>query len=202
MAGFRGDERAADEARRLGEALARLRRDAGLNQAEAGARAGMTGQGWGLYESGKRPGLFRPDVQRRLTAAVGADPEGLALAASAGDPPAATEASGLQSRGRAFRPEAPVSVSPGIRQLVLTDDCLDPWAGAGTVVEYDPDRFPRRGQGCVVEGDDGGVSVWIFDGADADRLHLRGGPGGLESSVRMGRAGVTRIGAVVARRDA
>jgi transcriptional regulator with XRE-family HTH domain len=55
MAGFRGDDRAAEEARRLGEALGRLRKDAGLSQAEAGAAAGMTGQGWGLYESGKRP---------------------------------------------------------------------------------------------------------------------------------------------------
>ena len=83
MAGFRGDERAADEARALGEALGRLRRAAGLSQAEAGARTGMTGQGWGLYESGRRPGLFRPDVQRRLTAALGAEPESLALEAGA-----------------------------------------------------------------------------------------------------------------------
>jgi len=56
-----------EDARRLGEALAALRREAGLSQAEAGQRAGMTSQGWGLYESGKRSGLFRPDVQRRLT---------------------------------------------------------------------------------------------------------------------------------------
>jgi transcriptional regulator with XRE-family HTH domain len=203
MAGFRGDERAADEARRLGEALARLRRDAGLNQAEAGARAGMTGQGWGLYESGKRPGLFRPDVQRRLTAAVGADPEGLALAASAGEQPAAPETSGLESLGRDFRTGAPFpGRPPDVRHVVLTDDSLDPWAGAGTVVEYDPERFPRRGQGCVVEGVDGFVSVWIFDGADADRLHLRGGPGGLGSAARMDRAAVARVSAVIARRDA
>ncbi|MDP1777159.1 MAG: helix-turn-helix transcriptional regulator, partial [Brevundimonas sp.] len=65
------------DARRLGEALAALRRDRALSQAEAGRGAGMTSQGWGLYETGKRSGLFRPDVQRRLTAAIGATPEDL-----------------------------------------------------------------------------------------------------------------------------
>lgn len=200
--GFRGDERATEEARRLGEALARLRRDAGLNQAEAGARAGMTGQGWGLYESGKRPGLFRPDVQRRLTAAVGADPESLALRALGDEAPAVVP-TGVEAGDRTFRDAPPQPApSPSVRHVVLTDDGLDPWAGAGTVVEYDPTRFPRRGQGCVIEGRDGSVSVWIFDGADADRLHLRGGPGGLDDTTRLPREGVASIAAVVARRDA
>jgi len=202
MAAYRGDERAAEEARRLGEALARLRREAGLNQAEAGARAGMTGQGWGLYESGKRPGLFRPDVQRRLTAALGADPEALALAA-AGDTPRGLDLStGVEAAARAFSPAPSSSLAPkSTHQLVLTDDSLDPWAAAGTVVEYDLDRFPRRGQGCVVEGWDGSLSVWLFDGADANRLHLRGGAGGLTSMVKLDRAQVASIASVVARRD-
>ena len=55
-----------NDARRLGEALAALRRERALSQAEAGRQAGMTSQGWGLYETGKRSGLYRPDVQRRL----------------------------------------------------------------------------------------------------------------------------------------
>lgn len=201
MGGFRGDERATEEARRLGEALARLRREAGLNQAEAGARAGMTGQGWGLYESGKRPGLFRPDVQRRLTLALGSDPEGLARAAAGNEPRPRPAASGVESAGRGFRPDARGPAAPRLSQVVLTDDCLDPWAGAGTVIDYDPDRFPRRGQGCVVETADGGTSVWIFDGADAERLHLRGGSGGLTDAVRLDRKTVSRVCAVVARRD-
>ena len=196
MGGFRGDERATEEARRLGEALARLRRDAGLNQAEAGARAGMTGQGWGLYESGKRPGLFRPDVQRRLTTALGADPESLALAA-AGPRAGGAAATGMEDAARGFHSGA-APTPQGPLQVVLTDDSLDPWAGAGTVVDYDPDRFPRRGQGCVVEGADGGISVWIFDGADADLLHLRGGQGGLGAAVKLDRAGIRRVSAVVA----
>ncbi len=202
MSGFRGDERAAQEARRLGEALMRLRKAAGLNQAEAGARAGMTGQGWGLYESGKRPGLFRPDVQRRLTAALDADPETLAMqAAGEAAGVAGGRSNGVESAGRGFKdvPEAPVRRGPG--QLVLTDDSLDPWAGSGTVVDYDPERFPRRGQGCVVESRNGSVSVWLFDGADAGTLHLRGGQGGLDALVRMSRQDVLAVSAVTARRE-
>ena len=199
MAGFRGDERAADEARVLGEALARLRRAAGLSQAEAGARTGMTGQGWGLYESGRRPGLFRPDVQRRLTAALGAEPESLASGALA-DSGGATGGStpGVEAGGRRFV-ATPVAAPPPPTQIVLTDDALHPWASAGTLVEYDPGRFPRRGQGCVLEHVDGTVSVWLFDGADADRLHLRRGPDApLESPPR---SGVRSLSAVVARRE-
>ena len=67
MARFASDPDAAA----LGEGLAALRRAAGLSQAEAGARIGMTSQGWGLYEAGKRPGLFRPDVQRRTLIGLG-----------------------------------------------------------------------------------------------------------------------------------
>lgn len=199
MAGFRGDERAAEEARRLGEALSRLRREAGLNQAEAGSRAGMTGQGWGLYESGKRPGLFRPDVQRRLTAALGADPAALAVAASVDRMVGATAVAGPMASAPSIEASPP---APPLPQVVLTDDGLDPWAAAGTVIEYDPARFPRRGQGCVVTDRDGDVSVWLFDGADADRLHLRGGPGGLDAFVRLDRSLVAHVAAVVARRDA
>lgn len=202
MAEFRGDERAVEEARRLGEALMRLRKDAGLNQAEAGARAGMTGQGWGLYESGRRPGLFRPDVQRRLTAALGADAESLALAVAGRARQPRRDVAAVESRGRDFQPAPDVPAPSVPRQVVLTDDSLDPWAGCGTVVEYDPDRFPRRGQGCVVQARDGSVSVWLFDGADAATLHVRGGAGGLDSVVRLDRESVVGIAAVTARRDA
>jgi transcriptional regulator with XRE-family HTH domain len=199
MAGFRGDERAADEARALGEALGRLRRAAGLSQAEAGARTGMTGQGWGLYESGRRPGLFRPDVQRRLTAALGAGPESLALEAGAEVSRATGGASpGVEAAGRRFV-NAPVAAPAPSAQIVLTDDALHPWASAGTVVEYDPGRFPRRGQGCVLEHVDGTVSVWLFDGADADRLHLRRGPDAPLDSIP--RDGIRGLSAVLVRRE-
>ncbi|MFP5297245.1 MAG: helix-turn-helix transcriptional regulator, partial [Alphaproteobacteria bacterium] len=148
MARFETDS----EARRLGEALAALRRACGLSQAEAGRRAGMTGQGWGLYEAGKRPGLFRPDVQRRLTMAIGAAPAALGAPPAGGRPPGVDEAApGVRSPAEPWEgpPSAPV------RRLQLSDDDLAPWAASGVVLEYVPGRWPRRGQGCVVETSDG-----------------------------------------------
>lgn len=159
------------QAMALGEALAGLRRAAGLSQAEAGARAGMTGQGWGLYESGRRPGLYRPDVQRRLTGALEATPEALALAVTASsDGPAETPATGVRSRGRAFE-----AASGGVRRLQIDDDELAPWASSGVVVEYEPGRWPRPGQGCVVETPDGRRRVGLYEGADSVAATLRFG---------------------------
>ncbi len=186
------------DARRLGEALAALRRERGLSQAEAGRSAGMTSQGWGLYEAGRRPGLFRPDVQRRLTQAIGATPEalGLTVGAPAAAPPA-TPASGMESAGRAFA-AAPTSSAPA-RRLQLSNDDLAPWAASGVVLEYQPGRWPRRDQGCVIETAEGAVLVRLYDRADADVIVARGGAGGLASEERIARASVRSVSAVTAR---
>lgn len=182
------------DVRRLGEALAALRREAGLSQAEAGARVGMTSQGWGLYEAGKRPGLFRPDVQRRLTGALGASPEALELklgppAAQAGTP----APTGVEARGRGF-----AAPPPATRRLQLSNDDMAPWAASGVVLEYEPDRWPRRGQGCVIEMADGGVMVRLYEAADAEALVVRGVAGAEE---RIDRAATRRVSAVIARLD-
>ena len=192
MPRFESDE----DARRLGEALAALRREAGLSQAEAGQRAGMTSQGWGLYESGKRSGLFRPDVQRRLTAAIGATVEALALGRGpADDPPQrAAGTDGMASAGRGFA----ASAGP-VRRVQLSNDDLAPWAASGVVLEYEPGRWPRRDQGCVIEMADGGTRVRLYDRADADMLIVRGGPGGLAAQERIARADTRSVSAVTAR---
>lgn len=182
------------DARRLGEALAALRREAGLSQAEAGERVGMTSQGWGLYESGKRPGLFRPDVQRRLTAALHASPEALALKLGAPPPAPDPAASGLENRGRAFA-GAPAAAT---RRLQLSNDDLAPWAASGVVLEYEPGRWPRRGQGCVIEMADGEVRVRLYEHGDADALIVRGVRGDEE---RIERSATRQVSAVTARLD-
>lgn len=183
------------EVRRLGEALAALRREAGLSQAEAGERVGMTSQGWGLYESGKRPGLFRPDVQRRLTAALGASPEALALKLGAPPPPAPDPAAaGFENRGRAFA-GAPAAAT---RRLQLSNDDLAPWAASGVVLEYEPGRWPRRGQGCVIEMADGALRVRLYEHGDADALIVRGVRGDEE---RIERSATRQVSAVTARLD-
>ena len=184
-----------DDARRLGEALAALRRDKGLSQAEAGARIGMTSQGWGLYEAGKRPGLFRPDVQRRLTAAIGSSPEELALKLGSPLPPEPVAVTGVESGGRGFSGPAPVAA---MRRLQLSNDDLAPWAASGVVLEYAPGRWPRRDQGCVIEMADGDLRVRLYERADADGLVVRGVDGGEE---RIDRADTRLVSAVVARLD-
>ena len=176
------------DARRLGEALAALRRDRALSQAEAGRRAGMTSQGWGLYETGKRSGLYRPDVQRRLTAALDATPDDLLQRQD----PAVT---GMASEGRPFV-HAPPTVP---RRLQLSNDDLAPWAASGVVVEYEPGRWPRRDQGCVIEMADGEVRVRLYEGADAEALTVRGGPGGLSAQERIARSETRAVAAVTAR---
>nr|WP_314433397.1 helix-turn-helix transcriptional regulator [uncultured Brevundimonas sp.] len=195
------------EVLRLAEALGALRRERGLSQAEAGARLDMTSQGWGLYESGRRPGLFRPDVQRRLTAALDATPEDLALimarTASAAFDPAPT---GVESRARVFEaatvPHAQASAQPAAapRRLQLSSDELAPWAASGVVVEYQPGVWPRPGQGCVIETRDGVIRVRLYEHADAETLHLRGS-GALDRRETLLRSEVASISAVTARFD-
>jgi len=183
------------DVRALGEALAGLRRERGLSQAEAGARVGMTSQGWGLYESGRRPGLFRPDVQRRLTGALDASPEDLALALAG--------ARGVESGARAYEVGSVTRPVRAIRteRLQLSNDDLAPWAASGVVLEFDPGRWPRRDQGCVIDLIDGQRLVRLYDRADGERLYLRGGPGGLDVETALERGLTRRVAAVVARLD-
>lgn len=194
----RFDPKAAEELARLAAALADLRRRQGLSQAEAGAAVGMTSQAWGLYEAGRRPGLFRPDVQARLTGALDLTPEDLrlALARLGGESDRTPATAGVEAQGRTFTAAAP----PTLRRLQLDDDRLAPWAVSGVVIEYAPGRWPRRDQGCVVETVDGRLMVRLYDGADADVVRLRGGAGLAEvETVR--RADLRGVHAVVARID-
>ena len=194
----RFDPKAADELARLAAALTDLRRRQGLSQAEAGAALGMTSQAWGLYEAGRRPGLFRPDVQARLTGALDLTPEDLrlALARLVGESDRTPATAGVEAQGRTFTAAAP----PTLRRLQLDDDRLAPWAVSGVVIEYAPGRWPRRDQGCVVETVDGRLMVRLYDGADADVVRLRGGAGLAEvETVR--RVDLRGVHAVVARID-
>lgn len=180
------------DARRLGEALAALRRERGLSQAEAGRLAGMTSQGWGLYETGKRSGLFRPDVQRRLTSALGASLEELAFRRGSTEAPVGDAARpGVASRGRDFADAPPAAP----RRLQLSNDDLAPWAASGVVVEYQPGRWPRRDQGCVIEMADGELWVRLYDRADADVLMVRG----VNGEEVITRSEIRSVSAVVAR---
>ena len=190
MKRFRDDP----EANALGQALAALRKGRGLSQAEAGARMGVTSQAWGLYEAGRRPGMFRPDVQRRLTAALDLTPEDLALEiARAPGAPTAVAADRLEEGGRVF--SAGGARASARRTLQLRDDDLAPWAGSGVVLVYDLSVWPRRDQGCVVETEDGPV-IGLYHRGDRDTVVLRG-PSGEKRVLERSRIG--SVGAVMAR---
>lgn len=61
-----------DDTRQLGGALRTLRDSLGLTQGQAGdaAEPVMTAQYWGMHETGKVPGIFKPSVQRKLIEAL------------------------------------------------------------------------------------------------------------------------------------
>lgn len=63
-----------DETMRLGRAIEALRRRLKLTQEQAGAAAEpqMTSQYWGMHETGRVPGIFKPAVQRKIIAALNA----------------------------------------------------------------------------------------------------------------------------------
>jgi transcriptional regulator with XRE-family HTH domain len=189
----RFDREKASEIMRLANALAALRRNRGLSQADAGDAIGMTSQAWGLYEAGRRPGLFRPDVQDRMTGALGLTREAL-LTAAGQDPAAGGGHPGVESPGRPFEGAGPT----GMRRLRIDDDRLAPWALTGVIVEYAPGRWPRAAQGCVVETDDGQTLVRLYDSGDTEAVVLRGAAG-LDSVERLPRARLRGLHAIVAR---
>jgi hypothetical protein len=85
--------------------------------------------------------------------------------------------------------------------MQLSNDDLAPWAASGVVLEIDPGRWPRRDQGCVIDLIDGERLVRLYDRADGERLYLRGGPGGLETTESIERNLMHRVAAVIARLD-
>lgn len=188
----------AQEARRLGDALGTLRRERGLSQAEAGARIGMTSQGWSLYESGKRAGLFRPDVQRKLTSALDATPEDLRLVLRSqnleADSSTELMATGVQARGRSY--EGPTTLPR--QRWTLTSNEMAPWASAGVIIEYVQGQWPRAGQGCVIDLKGSARLVRLFESTDEASVSLRDANGG---RISIARDEVASIGAVVARLD-
>ena len=190
-----------EEAILLGEALAALRRERGLSQAEAGARIGMTSQGWGFYETGKRAGLFRPDMQRKLTSALDATPGDLMLLVGRSGSSNRAHASvtpsspsGFEARGRPFE-----GASSADRQFWrLNTDDMAPWAFSGVVLEYVPDQWPRRDQGCIIEIDDGTRLVRLYVSSDANQVTVRNASGAV---THFQRNRIVSLSAVIARRE-
>ena len=208
------------EQRLLGRALALLRTRAQLTQEAAGAAFGVSGQNWQKYESGRAPSVFRPAVQRRLARAVDATVEDLWLArdqiaggqaspqpARPSPPPPGGSVAELgvsfeapESAAPAHKAQVADLLGPSIRFFRMPDDHLRPWAASGATIVYDPQAWPRREEGCVIQAEDGVLHVKIFLRADADAIHAYELYPEIKD-VRFARTSGTQIYRVVARID-
>lgn len=154
----------------LGRALAQLRAAAGLSQAKAGDAFGVSGQNWAKYELGRAPGIFQPAVQRRLTAAVGADVEALMLerAKLSGEAPPRRPGFGLGERNLWVASRGTDPASLPVSERVHAGAWL--FAGDGPDIVNrtfqlgrDP-RYPQADQWLAEVADDSASGLSIFDG--------------------------------------
>lgn len=181
------------------KAIKRLRQRADITQAEAALRIGQTKQSWQAYEDGKRQVILRIDVQERVARALGVTRDELVeererLGAANEDrfeppPPRrslATVVIPVWGRARAGlrgahvydinEPERYLDVSSiytqSTRAMQLIGDSVYPWAASGTTIVYDTDRWPRRGQGCVIHTIEDGYYIKLFEKADDEYVYV------------------------------
>lgn len=189
------DEADDREAVRRGQALAWLRDQAGMSQEAAALKAGFrTQQSWGRYEAGAA-GIFKPATLRKLLSAIGATEEGFALAlANLTDPdrPKPSPVAGFADRERRTYEvildgtAKAGSVSPtfndlpgparfkdlswlfdeNTRYLEAQGESMTGYVEPGQVVAYSLTRWPRRGDGCVIELKTGERLIKEYVGSD------------------------------------
>lgn len=175
----------AAERARAGAALKILRKRAGLSQEKAASIAGIGTQTWQNYEVGRR-GMDLA-MLGRVTSAIGATPEEHALImARTASPEHRPAASGFAERARSFeipvggiayggapRPQFHHDGDADIIDFsaffkattrVLRNDGMSMWpyAKPGGLVTYDLRIPPKRGEGCVVELNDGSYLLKLF----------------------------------------
>lgn len=159
------------ELKKLGQALAAVRRRKDLTQQDMGDRLTISAQAYQRYEAGLRR---LPEWKlQRFAEAAGATLEDVMreralLDESAGVTP-------FQPRlgdQAALINELAFLLGPHADRLRLDTDALSPWAEGGELIVYDKARPPRRDHGCVVEGADGRLSVYLFAGRDETTVRL------------------------------
>ena len=182
----------------LGRALKALRLRLGLTQPVAAEALGTSTQNWQKYEAGER--RFTDLQVRRLTAALGAEPQELMdqRARILGEGPRPSAAGMAECAQRTFeipvwgRPragpegaevhgagEAVGAVdlhglrSPAVGATRIADEAMIPWGHPGETVIFDRDRWPSRGAGCVIETSDGRLYVKVYDHADDAHVFAR-----------------------------
>jgi transcriptional regulator with XRE-family HTH domain len=169
---------ARQEQKRLGLALRRMREGRRLTQAQAAERFNVSTQAWQRYESGER--RFTEHKMLAVVEALGGSVEELMRERARLD---AGQGSDVVSLRQPFAPsngqrpglinELAALLGPHADRMRVDTDALSPWAESGELIVFDRERPPRRGHGCVVEMDDGSLQVWIFEGRDAEGVHVR-----------------------------
>lgn len=189
------DEQSEDDRRRaaLGQALKRLRQGRGMTQAEAAEAFGCTPQAWQRYEVGQRTmDLEKLDAMARAVGATG--DELLAERAKLlGEEPRPHQAPGraaqlpVWGRGRAgphadhvydlAEPESYFDMgwmhANGVGVLRVAGDSMTGYVESGQLVIYDRGRWPRRGEGCVVELTSGELYVKLYDKSDGSTVFVK-----------------------------
>jgi phage repressor protein C with HTH and peptisase S24 domain len=188
------------EAQRLGMALRSLRRRHDLSQARAAELANTRQQTWQRYEAGENDALLKAPLVKRLVEALGASVEEFQVEVARFDgmldarpAPAAT---GMTERARVYEfpvvgrvragPQGTHAYDAGdaetidlsrflgedTRVLRLAGESMVPYAEPGGFVTYNIKIYPRRGQGCVIEMENGDFYIKRYERADADTLHV------------------------------
>lgn len=182
----------------MGRALKAVRESLSpkVTQADAAARADVTVQAWQNYEAGKR--RFSNALIDKVSRALGVRPEDLLTERDrlVDEPPSAPH----RLRERApLRLEIPISgrarmgpqmahvYDPGqdegmldLTQLLGADarvlrgagESMIPYAEPGGFVIYNLNRWPRRGQGCVIETTGGDYYVKRYEKTDGSTLFV------------------------------
>lgn len=188
------------ERKLIGRALAALRERAEMSQPDAADAAGVTLSAWQNYEYGRR--IWKPALLRKVTAAIGTtvealegerarldgDPVGVSRSALSGLAESSVRSFELPLHGRAIagrlgpqiydRPEtvSTLDLGPffgsGARAIRLAGESMVPYAEPGGFVVFDVDRWPRRGQGCVIETEEGEFYIKRYDKTDGSTLYV------------------------------
>lgn len=171
-----------------------------MSQDEAAAKLGMTRQAWQSYEAGDRQVVLRSDVQERIAEALDTTVEALLFEydkiigtparrpeRTADDRDAPSFELVVPSRAKAGRraplaydlgePETTVDMGwmfgPNGSGLRVAGDSMTGYVESGQLVIFDRTRWPSRGEGCVIETNDGELYVKEYVAQEGPILRVR-----------------------------
>lgn len=180
-------ERAEQEL--MGKAIRELRRMADMPQSAIAEALEISTQGYGKYEAGER--RFTHERLDSILNALGMTEAELEAARS--KVLGKAEPQGMAERGQPFvlnvvgRSQGAGMIAPAshrvvdLRQLlgpssgaieVATEE-MAPWAEPGEILLFDRDRYPKRGQGCIVETKDGRFLPRLYERSDGSTLFVK-----------------------------